>query len=88
MMKNNFVAKSLHKTCKPLVVPQKQRLLKSDATLWDAREDTLNELVEPKTITFESGSTICWDESEDSLQGCMNCVGCSSIEIDCEEDLK
>lgn len=35
----------------------------------------LNEAVEPKTITFASGSTICWDEISDmhcdALQGCQ-----------------
>ena len=39
-----------------------------------------------QTLTFESGSDVHWDESEDSLQGCMNDIGSSNILIDCEED--
>lgn len=82
----NPVARHINTFNKPSVVPCKAKALRSNATLRDAREDALNELVEPKTITFEGGSTICWDESEDGLQGCLDCVGCSSIEIDCEEE--
>lgn len=74
-MKSNFVAKNLHKTCKPLVVPQKQRKLKSEATLREMPESLSNNAVEPETM--------CFDEA---LQGCMNCVGCSSISIEGEED--
>lgn len=85
-LSRNPVAKHLSTFNKPSVEPDKKRLKQSEATLRDAREDALNGLAEPKTITFEGGSTICWDESEDGLQGCLNCVGCSSIEIDCEED--
>lgn len=87
-MKNNFVRKHMHTTCKPQIVPQKQCKLKSKATLREMSETLLDDAVEPKTITFESGSVIWWDESEDGCKGCMNSVGCSSIEIDCEEDEK
>lgn len=87
-MKNNFVHKYMHLTSKPSVIVHKKTSLKSEANLRDAREDALNELIGPKTITFEGGSTVCWDESEDSLQGCLDCVGCSSIEINCEEDYR
>lgn len=82
----NPVAKNLYTFNKPSVVLSKRRSLQSEATLRDAREDAQNELVEPKTITFVSGSAVCWDESEDCLQGCLNDVGSSSISIDCEED--
>ena len=82
----NYVAKHLHKSTRASVVASKRRSLQSEATLRDAREDALNELVDSKTITFVSGSTICWDESEDSLQGCLNDIGSSSISIDDTEE--
>lgn len=83
----NPVARTMNTFNKPSVVASKRRSLQSEATLRDAREDAQNELVDSKTITFVSGSAICWDESEDSLQGCMNSVNCSSVSIDdCEED--
>lgn len=85
----NPVARTMNTFNKPSVVASKRRSLQSEATLRDAREDAQNELVDSKTITFVSGSTVYWDESEDSLQGCMNDIGSSSILIDdCEEDEK
>lgn len=89
-MKNNFVAKNLHKTCKPSVVPQKQRNLKSEATLRAAREDALNELVDSETVDIDGMS---WDERDtfDWQEACehpLSCVGCSSISIEYEEDGK
>jgi hypothetical protein len=85
-MKNNFIAKNLYKTNKSSVEPDKKRLKQSDAILRDAREDALNEFIDRQTITFEGGSTIYWDESEDSLQGSLNDIGCSSVSIDAFED--
>ncbi|UZS00812.1 hypothetical protein [Pseudomonas phage vB_PsaM_M1] len=85
-MKNNFVAKNLYKTNKPSVEPDKKRLKQSDATLREISEVVLECRFDSETITFESGSAIYWDESEDSLQGSLNDIGCSSIEIDCEGD--
>ena len=82
----NPVARNMNAFNKPSVIAHTKRKLQSEATLRDAREDALNELECSQTITFESGSAICWDESEDSLQGCLNDVGSSSISIDCEED--
>ena len=83
----NPVARHINTFNKPSVVASKRRSLQSEATLRDAREDALNELECSQTLTFVSGSTICWDESEDSLQGCLNDIGSSSILIDaCEED--
>ena len=73
----NPVARHINTFNKPSVVASKRRSLQSEATLRDAREDTLNELVDSQSL--------CFDED---LQGCMNCVGCSNIEIDCEEDEK
>ena len=88
-MKGNIVAKHMHKSVRASVEPSKRRSLQSEATLRDAREDALNELECSQTITFESGSEVHWDESEDSLQGCMSDIGSSSILIDnCEEDEK
>ena len=86
MLTRNPVAKHFRKSCISSVVPQKRRSLQSDAILRDADQIVSEGLFYSETITFESGSTICWDESEDSLQGCMNCVGCANIEIDCEEE--
>lgn len=82
----NPVAKNMHKSTRASVITSKRRSLQSEATLRDAREDALNELECSQTLTFESGSEVHWDESEDSLQGCMNSVNCSSIEIDFDED--
>ena len=81
----NPVARHINTFNKPSVVASKRRSLQSEATLRDAREDALNELECSETITFESGSEVHWDYSEDCLQGCMNDVGSSSILIDCEE---
>ena len=89
-MKGNIVAKHMHKSVRASVEPCKRRSLQSEATLRDAREDAQNELVEPKTITFASGSTICWDEISDmhcdALQGCLSDIGSSSISIDDREE--
>lgn len=82
----NPVAKHMHKSVRASVEPQKQRLLKSEATLRDAREDAQNELVEPKTISFESGSEVHWDESEDCCESVLNGVNCSSVSIDDSEE--
>jgi hypothetical protein len=71
----NPVAKHMHKSVRASVVLSKQRKLKSEATL---RE--MSEVVSENQIDSQ---TMCFD---DDLQACMNCVGCSSIEIDCEED--
>ena len=85
----NPVAKHFRESCISSVVLSKRRSLQSEATLRDAREDALNELECSQTITFESGSEVHWDESEDCLQGCLNDVGSSSISIDdSEEDEK
>ena len=87
MLIRNLVAKNMHKSARASVITSKRRSLQSEATLRDAREDALNGLECSQTITFESGSTVCWDESENSLQGCLNSVNCSSVSIDdCEED--
>lgn len=85
-MKNNFVAKNLYKTNKPSVEPDKKRLKQSDAILRDADQIVSEGLFYSETITFESGSAIYWDESEDSLQGSLNDIGCSSVSIDCGEE--
>ena len=85
-MIRNPVAKHLNTFNKPSVEASKRRSLQSEATLRDAREDALNELECSQTITFESGSEVHWGESEDSLQGCLNDVGSSSISIDDNEE--
>lgn len=86
MLIRNPVAKNMHKSARASVITSKRRSLQSEATLRDAREDALNELECSQTITFESGSEVHWEYSEDSLQGCLNDVGSSSILIDYEED--
>ena len=78
----NPVKHHMHKSVRASVVPQKQRLLKSEATLRDAREDALNELECSQTLTFESGSEVHWDESEDCCESVLNSVNCSSVSID------
>ena len=82
----NPVARHINTFNKPSVVLSKRRSLQSEATLRDAREDALNKLECSQTLTFESGSTVCWDKSEDILQGCLNDVGSSSISIDDSEE--
>ena len=82
----NPVARHINTFNKHSVVASKRRSLQSEATLRDAREDALNELECSQTITFESGSEVHWDESEDSLQGCLNDIGSSSILIDASEE--
>ena len=83
----NPVKRHMHKSVRTSVIAHKKTSLKSEATLREMSESLLNEAVEPKTITFVSGSAVCWDESEDCLQGCLNDVGSSSILIDdCDED--
>lgn len=86
----NPVAKNLYAFNKPSAVTSKRRSLQSEATLRDAREDALNELECSQTITFESGSTVCWDEISgmhcDALQGCLSDIGSSSILIDDREE--
>lgn len=93
MLIRNPVAKHMHKSVRASVITSKRRSLQSEATLRDAREDALNGLECSQTITFVSGSTICWDEISDmhcdALQGCLSDIGSSSILIDnCEEDEK
>lgn len=68
------VAKHLNTFNKPFVVPNKRRLKQSNATLREMSESLSNDAVEPETMYFD-----------EALQGCLDCVGCSSIEIDCEE---
>lgn len=75
MLTRNPVKRHMHKSCVSAVVPNKRRLKQSAATLREMSESLLNDAVEPETM--------CFDEA---LQGCLDCVGCSSIEIDCEWD--
>ena len=60
--------------------------LKSEATLQEISESLLNEAVEPKTITFPSGSAIYWNDSEDCCESVLNSVNCSSVSIDDSEE--
>ena len=88
MLIRNPVAKNMHKSVRASVEASKRRSLQSEATLRDAREDALNELEYSQTITFESGSEVHWDESEDCCESVLNSVNCSSIEVDFKEDEK
>ena len=67
----NPVAKNLYAFNKPSVVLSKRRSLQSEATLRDAAQSLSEEILDSETM--------CFDED---LQGCMNCVGCSNIEIE------
>jgi hypothetical protein len=75
MLIRNPVKRHMHKSARASVVLSKQRKLKSEATL---RE--MSEVVSEGQIDSQ---TMCFD---DDLQGYMTDVGCSSIEIDCEEN--
>ena len=83
----NPVKRHMHKSVRASVEASKRRSLQSEATLQDAREDALNGLECSQTLTFESGSEVHWDESEDCCESVLNSVNCSSVSIDdCEED--
>ena len=85
----NPVAKHLNTFNKPSVVLSKRRSLQSEATLRDAAQNLSEEILDSETMCFVSGSTVCWDESEDCCESVLNSVNCSSVSIDdCEEDGK
>ena len=71
----NPVKRHMHKSVRTSVVLSKRCSLQSEATLRDAAQNLSEEILDSETMCFD-----------DDLQACMNCVGCSSIEIDCEED--
>ena len=75
MLTRNPVKRHMHKSCVSSVVPCKAKALRSNATLREMSESLSNDAVEPETM--------CFDEA---LQGCLDCVGCSSISIEDEED--
>lgn len=78
----NPVAKNLYTFNKPSVVLSNKHKKQSKAALREMSETLLNDAVEPQTVTFENGSVIWWDESEDGCESVLNSVGCSSIEIE------
>lgn len=87
----NPVARNMNTFNKPSVVASKRRSLQSEATLRDAREDALNELECSQTKGFDGHSIDLWvlDEMSEVIHeenACLGCIGCSSIEIDIEED--
>ena len=73
-MIRNPVARHINTFNKPSVVASKRRSLQSEATLREMSEVVLE-------CQFDSES-LCFDED---CNGCLNCVGCSNLEIDCEE---
>lgn len=77
MLTRNYVAKHLYKANKPSVIASKKSSLLLDATLRDAAEDLTSELVDEETMHLD-----------DTLQGYLDDVGCSSIEVADEEDGK
>lgn len=73
----NYVAKHMHKSVRASIIASKRRsLLLNAMTRDDEENDSMGQ--------FGKG-IIGFDRD---LQGCLDCVGCSSIEIDCDEDLK
>jgi hypothetical protein len=82
----NPVAKHMHKSVRASVEPSKRRSLLLSAMTRDEEENDSVEQFSKEIIGFDSGSSICWDSSDDALQGCMTDVGCSSVYVDCEED--
>jgi hypothetical protein len=87
MLIRNPVKRHMHKSVRASIVLSKQRKLKSEATLRDAAQSLSGGILDSGTITFVSGSTVCWDESEDCCESVLNSVNCSSVSIDdCEED--
>lgn len=71
----NPVKHHMHKSVRASIIASKRRLLLQSAMTRDGEEND--------SLQGFSKETMCFD---DGLQGCMNCVGCSSISIDCEED--
>lgn len=82
----NYVAKHMHKSVRASVVSSKRRSLLLSAMTGDEEENDSLQESSKETIGFASGSTVCWDNSDNALQGCLTDVGCSSISIDCEEE--
>ena len=81
----NPVAKNLYTFNKPSVALSKRRSLQSEATLREMSEVVSEGQIDSQTMCFVSGSTVCWDESEDCCESVLNSVNCSSVSIDdCE----
>jgi hypothetical protein len=91
MLIRNPVAKNMHKSVRASVVPQKQRLLKSEATLRDARELLSESLFNSETMCFDGYSIdyIVLDELSEIIceeNACLGDIGSSSILIDDREE--
>ena len=88
----NPVARNMNAFNKPSVIAHTKRKLQSEATLRDAREDTLNELECSQTKGFDGYSVDLWvlDEMSEIIcdgNACLGDIGSSNILIDdCEED--
>lgn len=70
----NPVKRHMHKSVQASVEPDKKHLKQSDAILRDADQIVSEGLFYSETMDIDG-----------DLQGCLNDIGCSSIEIDCEE---
>lgn len=84
----NPVKRHMHKAVRASVIASKRRSLLLSVMTRDEEENDSIEQFGKEIIGFASGSSVCWDSSDDALQGCLTDVGCSSISIDCEENLK
>jgi hypothetical protein len=90
-MIRNPVARHINTFNKPSVVASKRRSLQSEATLRDEREVLSESLFDSETKGFDGYSVDLWvlDEMSEVIHeenACLGCIGCSSIEVDFEED--
>ncbi|MGL5013052.1 MAG: hypothetical protein ACRC6V_02020 [Bacteroidales bacterium] len=75
----NPVKRHMHKAVRASIIASKRRSLLLSAMTRDEEENDSIGQFSKETIGFASGSSICWDSPDDALQGCLDCVGCSSI---------
>lgn len=74
----NFVSKNLRKTCIPSVIPHKKQERVAEAVDKEAEKDYSDH----NEMTFINGYSIRWEESEDSMQSCLNDIGCSNLNVE------
>lgn len=84
----NPVKHHMHKSVQASVEPDKKRLKQSDAILRDVDQIVFECQFDSETVDIDGMS---WGERDilDWQEACehpLSCVGCSNLEIDCEED--
>ena len=87
----NPVARHINTFNKPSVVASKRRSLQSEATLREMSEVVSESQFDSQSLCFDGHSIDLWvlDEMSEVIHeenACLGCIGCSSIEVDFEED--